>query len=685
MRPIAKKHGNAVKKTIKNANDPRLRSIPAVAGNALGVVDVPNRTGFIYALGRNNTPYEVSNQLGKIPAGHPIIIGKYAGDDQTWHVLFIHNVFYQKLDQMLKLHAADHSYGGRDPVAIWLDQWMWWKIDPLEDFTIRIYRATFKDDADLILPRGIEDVDLSSHVPASGCIYVLIELLDDGTISVVDGSDVGDRTNLTDADIPAATTGAKRLYAISLYAGQTKLSITRDWSDFYDLRLSDLGSGGGGGATPGGADGNVQYNDAGALGGEADFIWDKILKQLWIGGAALSNFTGKGIGIIAEGGVNDVARNRLFHFGTQTSGPGITTGSAGGTRASPTPTTNGKVLGQWGIVGFYDADEDDKKTIGYIRAIATDDHSTGDQPFKWQVFTCPAGSDVPTLAFTIEADGSINFEGNEATNAADPTAAQSLVTQAWADANKQPLDADLTAIAALAPSNDDIIQRKAGAWVARTLAQYVADILSLITGTFVPYTSANDIFRCDNPGGVSLWTGTISGAPSGATVTVSAPTSGTEAVLVPTSTSQLAKMRVYNLTRGDYGLISNYNTGTNQITLTASAPGSWANGDSLTIVSPTVSGGGFNWFDLEFTDANLLARSAMSMFGVHNVNPAGSAAVWHPTETFGTGKIIANNAQVASVSNWVAIPGIKMNGNLISMAWGGSPSFVFLRVAGYYR
>lgn len=37
-------------------------------------------------------------------------------------------------------------------------------------------------------------------------------------------------------------------------------------------------------------------------------------------------------------------------------------------------------------------------------------------------------------------------------------------------------DADLDAIAALSPSNDDIIQRKAGSWVNRTIAQYKSDL-----------------------------------------------------------------------------------------------------------------------------------------------------------------------------------------------------------------
>jgi hypothetical protein len=38
------------------------------------------------------------------------------------------------------------------------------------------------------------------------------------------------------------------------------------------------------------------------------------------------------------------------------------------------------------------------------------------------------------------------------------------------------LDADLTAIAALEPANNDFIQRKAGAWTSRTPAQVLTDL-----------------------------------------------------------------------------------------------------------------------------------------------------------------------------------------------------------------
>lgn len=41
----------------------------------------------------------------------------------------------------------------------------------------------------------------------------------------------------------------------------------------------------------------------------------------------------------------------------------------------------------------------------------------------------------------------------------------------------QPVDSDLTSIAAIAPANDDIIQRKSGGWINRTMAQLKTDLV----------------------------------------------------------------------------------------------------------------------------------------------------------------------------------------------------------------
>ncbi len=50
----------------------------------------------------------------------------------------------------------------------------------------------------------------------------------------------------------------------------------------------------------------------------------------------------------------------------------------------------------------------------------------------------------------------------------------------WVPEARQPLDSDLTAIAALSPSNDDVLQRKAGSWVNRTIAQLKTDLAIMV-------------------------------------------------------------------------------------------------------------------------------------------------------------------------------------------------------------
>lgn len=62
-----------------------------------------------------------------------------------------------------------------------------------------------------------------------------------------------------------------------------------------------------------------------------------------------------------------------------------------------------------------------------------------------------------------------------ADNTSDANKPISTATQTALD-NKQGLDSDLTAIAGLSPSNDDLLQRKAGAWTNRTPAQVKTDL-----------------------------------------------------------------------------------------------------------------------------------------------------------------------------------------------------------------
>lgn len=212
----------------------------------------------------------------------------------------------------------------------------------------------------------------------------------------------------------------------------------------------------------------------------------------------------------------------------------------------------------------------------------------------------------------------------------------------------------------------------------------------MVNGTDLPYTlltskpaaetNTNAIFRCDSPGGTSAFVGTIATLPGGATLTYNV-TSGTEGAMVPQSTSQLAKMRLYNTTRGTNALISDCVTGTNTITLTATVPAGWVVGDTITIASQTVTGAPISYVDLEIT-SGITNRSYV--FATLNIisTTVGDNARIHPLETFGGNKQQTAVALVAS-QNGMMFMLIKITSNVFSLGWTGTPTNVILTEFGY--
>lgn len=69
--------------------------------------------------------------------------------------------------------------------------------------------------------------------------------------------------------------------------------------------------------------------------------------------------------------------------------------------------------------------------------------------------------------------------GTDTTSAVTPAELAGVVTTLNTSiSGKQASDSDLTAIAAIAPANGDVIQRESGAWTNRTAAQLAADLVA---------------------------------------------------------------------------------------------------------------------------------------------------------------------------------------------------------------
>jgi hypothetical protein len=103
-------------------------------------------------------------------------------------------------------------------------------------------------------------------------------------------------------------------------------------------------------------------------------------------------------------------------------------------------------------------------------------------------------------------------------------------------ANKQTLDSDLTAIAGLSPSNDDLIQRKAGAWTNRTPAQVKTDLA--LTKTDVGLGNVDNTSDANKPISTAAQTALDLKAPLASPALTGTPTAPTASA--GTNTTQIA-------------------------------------------------------------------------------------------------------------------------------------------------
>jgi len=169
---------------------------------------------------------------------------------------------------------------------------------------------------------------------------------------------------------------------------------------------------------------------------------------------------------------------------------------------------------------------------------------------------------------------------------------------------------------------------------------------------------------------------TIATLPGGAVLTYGAVTSGTEANIVPTASTQLAKMVLHNTTRSNDALISDVDTGTNTITLTAAVPGDWQVGDTITMRSQTNTTNptaNVYFADLEITsDADALAQYIVLYIAWRDSGAANLDLTTHPYKTNANSNRRGVKLQVANVYTNTTTPPIPLLENRFCMSWAAS-------------
>lgn len=193
----------------------------------------------------------------------------------------------------------------------------------------------------------------------------------------------------------------------------------------------------------------------------------------------------------------------------------------------------------------------------------------------------------------------------------------------------------------------------------------------------------------------SDWRTTINGAPAGAVVTYNVPlTSGNENTIVPTGAAQYGKLRLYNETRVDYALIDSVNIGANTITLTAAAPGAWANTDVITVRSQTSirPGAPPYMFDVDLSSADNdtipeLARVLEFEVAVRDTAASGNVLYVTTWDVYAAAKIKVCPCYVANQFTYrpLNIPLIQRRFCIALFASGAATESSALRLSGWWE
>jgi hypothetical protein len=198
----------------------------------------------------------------------------------------------------------------------------------------------------------------------------------------------------------------------------------------------------------------------------------------------------------------------------------------------------------------------------------------------------------------------------------------------------------------------------------------------------VAETNANNIFAVGVQTANSVFSALINGAPTNAAnsvVTFDTVTAGNVAVITPAVAGQLARMRLYNSTRGNYALIVSATGATVTVDRNVTTlPAPWLDNDAITITSPTAGAG---MADLEVV-SGITGKSNVFIFSSIQSTTVGNSAGFHPFAAFSTSKYQPVFAQVNGISN--SYSGLAtITGNVLSIAWNGNITSFILRETGY--
>lgn len=390
-------------------------------------IDVPGRQGFVYVRLRDSLSEVIQARNGVVSNtyGLPVIVVR---SGNTWRIKGRDTERYSSwgnTSSYLPVHGFTHELDrdlgvmGSDPIFLSSEQVTPLLVTPnsitgsmslsIHPYIEELASGTFS------YVGNSATIDFTPYVPtdANAIMGLVYANPADGTFGYVFNTGTSFSATITgssaiDDYIPTMPDlSYLPLVAVRLVSGTTSLG----WDNLYDVRQWFGGGGSGGGGTPGGVDKDVQFNDAGAFGGVAEFEYDKVENTLTIGSGASKIPGGNRLHLYGDGATP--ARVVTYsNNDTPTNGvPGLAGVRGGGTKEIPT-----QALLDMGLVQFVGLGYDNNNTMQPTQAklvfIANDDFTETSRETRAEIQLTPSGATGTSIALTVYADDIQDSNGN---------------------------------------------------------------------------------------------------------------------------------------------------------------------------------------------------------------------------------------------------------------------------------
>ena len=235
-----------LRKTLKKVTAPQtgwLDVFPAIMGRADGTV-LTGVNGVVYV--RNILNGQLLAVYNSAVPNIPLLqveVGRRVDTPGLWQVKGTLESFDvpagSSSGSSVTDHHAQHEFPNSD--TVWIDPKQILRLTVLvedaDDFIVRVVGSVIRTTSGLA-QINTQSVDLSSHVPAAGALFVTLQADDDGVLSVVEGDVFGSPLAGTFEDVPAPDADQYMIAFVLLYAEQVLLSND-------DIRIPHLFHGGG--------------------------------------------------------------------------------------------------------------------------------------------------------------------------------------------------------------------------------------------------------------------------------------------------------------------------------------------------------------------------------------------------------------------------------------------------------